>query len=404
MLSNIQSLSLQVMTLNPRCEHVQTEHGVPVTVTGVVHCKIMQTPEFLPLAAEQFLGKTVDQIKSVVLRTVEGHMRAVIGTQQVEFISRRRQDMANMIRDVASQDLSRMGIDIMSLTIKEVKDDVEYLSSLGKQLTAEVKRKAAVCAATAESEAAKVEAQFDRTKQELEIELKTDLAKLEHQMEVAKAAQNELVGKLRAEAKKAYDLQLACMQKDIRTKEMGIKEIEFDNLIKIQTKENERRTIELEIDVQLPADSQIYELGKQTEAYKTRIKKEIEAEKYRIEEEGKAKAFAIKLEGEAEAEGIKKVAEARQQFNEAAVLHEILRVLPEIAAEIASPLTKFEEIVLISDGPDQIEAHHGRKGSATSAAKLASSVPLAVKAVGGNAKTSGGILNSILRLDKAAVR
>lgn len=390
------------MTINPKCEHVQTEHGVPVTVTGVVHCKIMQTPEFLSLAAEQFLGKTVDQIKSVVLRTVEGHMRAVIGTQQVEFISRERQDMANMIRGVASQDLTRMGIDILSLTIKEVRDDVEYLSSLGKQLTAEVKRKAALGAARAENEAAEVEAKFDRAKKEMELEMKTDLAKLEHDMEMAKATQNELVGKLQAEAKKAYDLQLAYMQKDIRSKEMDLKKIEFDNRIKIQTKENERRTIELQMNVQLPADSEIYQLEKQTEANTTRVEKETEAEKFRIQEEGEAEAMAIMLEGEAEAEGIKKVAEARQQFNEAAVLSEILRILPDIAAEIANPLAKFEEIVLLSDGPNHVESRSDRKGSTTSAAKLASSVPLAVKAVGGSAQTGGSILSSLMGLDKTA--
>lgn len=411
MLTNIQRLSLQVMTLNPKCEHVQSSHGVPVTVTGVVHCKIMQTPEFLPLAAEQFLGKTVDQIKSVVLRTVEGHMRAVIGTQTIEDISKKRQDLANMIRDVTSQDLSRMGIDIMSFTIKEVKDDVEYLSSLGKQSTAVVKRKAAVSAAKAESDAAQVEAECERDKQELEIKIKTSLAKLEHEMEMAKASQNEMVGKLKAEAKRAYDLQVACMQKEIKKKEMKIKEIEFDNLILIQSKENERRTIELEMDIQLPADAQIYEMKKQTEAYKERIQQEIEAEECRIREEGTAKADAMKLEGEAEAEGLKKIAEARKQFNEAAVLHEVLRVLPNIAAELANPLTKFEEIVLISDGlikTDSDTAIHDKEKtsnskSVASAAKLASSVPLAVKAVGGNAHMGRSILNSIMRLDKLPV-
>lgn len=400
MMTNIQRISLQVMTLSPKCEHVQSCHGVPVTVTGVVHCKIMSTPEFLPLAAEQFLGKSTDHIKQVILQTVEGHMRAVIGTQTIEDICKKRQELASMIREATTKDLSRMGIDIMSLTIKEIRDDVEYLSSSGKRSTAMVKRDAAVSAAKAESEAAQVEAKCKREKEEREIQKQSKIAMLNHGMEMAKASYNESVGKIKAEATKAYDLQLACLQKDIRTMEMEVKALEFDGLIKIQKIENERRKTELEIDIELPTKAEVYELKKQTEAYEIKQNSEVEAEEYRIKEEGKATAEATKLEGNAEAEGMKVVAEARKEFNEAAVLFEVLKVLPEIAAEIASPLTKFDEIVLISDGSkeDKSTAKGTRSAFAAEAAKLTSSVPLAIKAVGG----SEDLLKSVMQLSKMA--
>lgn len=414
MLTNIQRISLQVMTLNPKCEHVQSLQGVPVTVTGVVHCKLMSTPEFLPLAAEQFLGKSVDHIKSVVLHTVEGHMRAVIGTQIVEDICKKRQELASMIREATTKDLSRMGIDIMSLTIKDIKDDVEYLSSSGKRATAAVKRDAAVSAAKAETEAAKIEAKCEKDKHEHELLNKSKLATLEHSNDMAKASQVNDVGRYKAEATKAYDLQLACMQTDIRRKEMEVKDIEFDGLIKVQRIESERHKTELEMEIKLPAQAEVYELKKQSEGQQARHRSEMEAEEFRVREEGQAEAIATKLEGNAEALGMKIVAEARKEFNEAAVLFEVLKVLPEIAAEIASPLGKFEEIVLISDGSDTNTAKYDNtttdkktstKSSvfAADAAKLTSSIPAAVKAVGGSDRMSGSLLNSIMQLQKSAI-
>lgn len=406
MLTNIQRISLQVMTLNPKCEHVQSCYGVPLTVTGVVHCKIMSTPEFLPLAAEQFLGKSVDHIKSVILHTVEGHMRAVIGTQTVEDICKKRQELASMIREATTKDLSRMGIDIMSLTIKEIKDDVEYLSSAGKRTAAHVKRDAAVTAARAESEAAQVEANCERDKQEREIHNKSLLATQQHEMNMAKASYNESVGKIKAEATKAFDLQMACLQKGIRAIEMEVKAIEFDGLINIKKKEFEKRKTELDMEYELPTRSEVYELKKQTEANMIRQRAEVGSEEYRIQVEGKARAEASRIEGIAEADGLRLVAEARKEFNEAAVLFEVLKVLPEIAAEIASPLAKFEEIVLISESETKKTSESALKPAkafAAEAAKLSSAVPMAIKAVGGSGRTTNSLLSTIMQMQKSAV-
>lgn len=417
MLTNIQRISLQVMTINPKCEHVQSCHGVPVTVTGVVHCKIMSTPEFLPLAAEQFLGKTTDHIKSVILHTVEGHMRAVIGTQTIEDICKKRQELASMIREATTKDLSRMGIDILSLTIKEIKDDVEYLASSGKRTIAMVKRDAAVSAARAECEAAQIESKCEREKQEREIQNKSKIATLQHNLEMARASYDADVGRIKADATKAYDLQMARLQKGLRTIEMEVKAIEFDGLIKIQKIESERHTTELEMEVDLPTKAEIFELQKQTESTELRQRCEIEAEEYKIRVEGEARAEASRKEGEAEAEGMKLVAQARKQFNEAAILYQALQVLPEIAAEIASPLSKFDDIVLISDGetsnskaqvsspdngkPSFKELRRPMSSFAADAARLSSSVPMAVRAAGGSDKTSSSLLSTIMQLQRS---
>lgn len=79
LVTDVQRLSLEVMTLNPMCGNVETAQGVPLTVTGVAQCKIMKADELLYTASEQFLGKSVKEIKSTILQTLEGHLRAILG-------------------------------------------------------------------------------------------------------------------------------------------------------------------------------------------------------------------------------------------------------------------------------------------------------------------------------------
>lgn len=397
LLTNVQRISLQVMTLNPKCEHVQSLNGVPVTVTCVVHCKIMSDRQFLPLAAEQFLGKTTEQIKSVVLQTVEGHMRAVIGTQELGDICKKRKHLATLIREASSPDLLQMGIDVLSLTTKEIKDDVEYLSSAGKKAVARVKKDAAIEAAKAEQDAARVEAELEKKKEQQSLEYEAERAKLKNELEEKTVSQRTEVGETRAEAERTYDLELAHLQGEVRRKQMETECLEYEKRIDIQKLESDRRKTEYEMDFELPTATEVYEISKDNEAQEAKNRCEIEAEVFRITHEGKAKADATKLEGKAEADGLKVVAEARREFNEAAVLFEILKVLPEIAAELASPLTKFEDIVLISEGKSSID---GKINKTSDLARLASSVPMAIKAVGGSDKTSRGMLNSLIQLSK----
>ena len=132
------------MTLNPVCENVETAQGVPLTVTGVAQVKIMKNTDLLHTASEQFLGKKEHEIKSTVLQTLEGHLRAILGTLTVEEVYKDRDQFASLVREVAAPDVGRMGIEILSFTIKDVYDNVTYLQSLGKAQTAAVKRDAEI--------------------------------------------------------------------------------------------------------------------------------------------------------------------------------------------------------------------------------------------------------------------
>merc|ERR1712062_478787 len=139
------------MTLNPVCESVETAQGVPLTVTGVAQVKIMKNADLLQTASEQFLGKKEHEIKSTVLQTLEGHLRAILGTLTVEEVYKDRDQFASLVREVAAPDVGRMGIEVLSFTIKDVYDNVTYLASLGKAQTAAVKRDAAIMALVLEA-------------------------------------------------------------------------------------------------------------------------------------------------------------------------------------------------------------------------------------------------------------
>ena len=386
MLTNIQKISLQIMTLTPKCEHVETTHGVPITVTGVVHCKIMSNDEFLPLAAEQFLGKNTEHIKSVILHTLEGHMRAVIGTQTVEAIYRQRQNFAGLIREAAATDLTRMGIDIMSLTIKDISDNVEYLSSLGKKSTAKVKCDAAMHVAKAEGEAIREESSCDKEILQKRYEKDTAVEGFNHATSMRCAEFANEVGKKKAEARLAYDLHWAKTQKIIRQEELKVEELKIDGQIEIEKEECLRCEKQFEMDVTLPAKAEAYAIEKNAEACAQEVRIRSEAEAERMKTIGSAEAVAIERLGTAEAEGMKLKAESYKKFGDAAILSDLLIAIPKIAAELAAPLSKIEDIVLISGGST----------NAANAAEESASLPAAIKAVGKDQQFSPNLIKRLV--------
>ena len=149
-ISDVQTLSLNLMTLRPECLEGMTVNGVPVTVSGVARVKVMREDAFLTIALEQFLGKSEDEIKKTILESLDGHLRAIIATLTVEEIYRNMSKFTTMVKEVSAPDLARMGMEILSFTIRDVKDDVDYLESLGMAQTALVKRDADIGVAEAD--------------------------------------------------------------------------------------------------------------------------------------------------------------------------------------------------------------------------------------------------------------
>merc|ERR1711962_62246 len=338
------------MTLNPVCENVETAQGVPLTVTGVAQVKIMKNPELLHTASEQFLGKKQHEIKSTVLQTLEGHLRAILGTLTVEEVYKDRDQFASLVREVASPDVGRMGIEILSFTIKDVYDTVTYLASLGKAQTAAVKRDAEIGVAQANRDAGIREAECEKAAMDVKYNTDTKIEDNSRAFKLQKANFDKEVNTAKAEAQLAYELQAAKIQQRIRNEEIQIQVVERRKQIEIEEQEIRRKEKELMSTVKLPAEAESYKVQTIAEGQRTQTVEAARAEAERVRLTGAAEARAIEAVGRAEAERMRMKASAYKQYGDAAVMALVLEALPQIAAEVSAPLAKTDQIVLVGGG------------------------------------------------------
>merc|ERR1719193_2451924 len=335
------------MTLNPVCDNVETKQGVPLTVTGVAQVKIMKNPELLGIAAEQFLGKSEGDITDTILQTLEGHLRAILGTLTVEEVYKDRDQFANLVREIAAPDVGRMGIEILSFTIKDVYDNVDYLASLGKTQTAVVKRDAEIGVAQANRDAGIREAECEKSAMDIKYSTDTKIEDNSRGFKMQKANFDTEVNTAKAEAQMAYELQAAKIQQRIRNEEIQIQVVERRKQIEIEEQEIKRKEKELMATIKLPAEAEGYKVQTIAEGNRTKMVESARADGERIRLIGAAEARAVEAVGRAEAERMRMKASAYKQYGDAAVLALVLEALPQIAAEVSAPLAKTDEIVLI---------------------------------------------------------
>merc|ERR1719259_1301590 len=361
------------MTLNPVCESVETAQGVPLTVTGVAQVKIMKNPDLLHTAAEQFLGKKEHEIKSTVLQTLEGHLRAILGTLTVEEVYKDRDQFASLVREVASPDVGKMGIEILSFTIKDVYGNVDYLSSLGKTQTAAVKRDAEIGVAQANRDAGIREAECEKSVTDIKYSTDTKIEDNSRAFKLQKANFDKEVNSAKAEAQLAYELQAAKIQQKIRNEEIQIQVVERRKQIEIEEQEIKRKEKELTATVKLPAEAEAYKVQTVAEGNRTKVVESAKADGEKIRLIGGAEARSVEAVGRAEAESMRMKASAYKQYGDAAVMSLVLEALPSIAAEVAAPLSRTDEIVLIG----------GNNNTTNEVNKLVGTLPPAISALTG---------------------
>merc|ERR1719512_152880 len=361
------------MTLNPMCDNVETKQGVPLTVTGVAQVKIMKDKQLLEIAAEQFLGKKEDEITDTILQTLEGHLRAILGTLTVEEVYKDRDMFANLVRDIAKPDVGKMGIEILSFTIKDVYDNVDYLASLGKTQTAAVKRDAEIGVAQANRDAGIREAECEKAAMDIKYSTDTKIEDNSRGIKMQKANFDSEVNTAKAEAQLAYELQAAKIQQRIRNEEIQIQVVERRKQIEIEEQEIKRKEKELISTVRLPAEAEAYKVQTVAEGNRTKTVEAARADGEKIRLIGGAEAKAVEAVGRAEAESMRMKASAYKQYGDAAIMSLVLEALPQIAAEVAAPLAKTDEIVLIGGGNNTTNEIN----------KLVGTLPPAIQALSG---------------------
>jgi len=372
--TEVQRLSLEVMTLNPRCESVETAQGVPLTVTGTAQVKVITDKELLASACEQFLGKTVGEIEGILLQTLEGHLRAILGTLSVEQIYQDRETFASLVREVAGPDVGRMGIEVLSFVIKDVVDNVDYLSSIGRAQTAVVKKDAEIGVAEASRDSGIVQAECGKALMEVTAKMDTLVEDSKRSFLKTQAEYNKEINQARAEADLAYKLQESKERIGIRKEELEIDVVQRRMQIEVEAKEIERKDRELEATVRRPTEAEAYKVQTLAEGNRTFTVAGARADAENIRLIGGAEASAIEAVGKAEAESMRQKAAAYKQYGDAALMSLVLESLPKIAAEVSAPLSRVDEIVLLGGENDR---------TTSEVTKLLAEMPPAVQALTG---------------------
>jgi flotillin len=365
-------LSLELLTIDVQTPEVYTSKGVPVKVDGVAQIKVKGDDISIATAAEQFLSKGVDDIKNIAMQTLEGHLRAILGTMTVEEIYQNRDAFASKVQEVAAGDMANMGLTIVSFTIRDIRDTQGYLDALGKPRIAQVKRDATIAQAEADRDSQIRSAQAKQAGQEAQFAADSKIAEAQRDYQSNVAMYQAVVNQKKAESDLAYDLQRFKTGQLVKAEEVQVQIIEKQKQIELQQQEILRKQRELEANVQKPADAERYKVETLANARKFQLETEAAgaasatkatgfagadvvkatgvAEADANKARGLAEAAVIEAQGKATAEAMRLKAESFKQYNEAAVIEMIMRVMPEIAGKISEPLSKMEKMVIINAG------------------------------------------------------
>ena len=277
------SLSLELMSFDVAPQQdLYTNQGVAVNVEAVAQIKVKSDPESIQTAAEQFLTKTDADRLALIRLVMEGHLRGIIGQLSVEQIVKEPEMIGERMRSTCADDLNKMGLMVISFTLKEVRDKNEYIINMGKPDVARIKRDADVSSAEAERDTAIKRAEASRASaiaraqadQERVLAETLSLAKQaesQRDLEIKKATYLETVNRQKAQADKAYEIQENIMKQQVVAEAIKIRQTEKEQEIKVQDAEIQRRERELIATVLKPAEIERQRVGALAEAEKSKL-------------------------------------------------------------------------------------------------------------------------------------
>jgi flotillin len=392
MIETCRQLSLELMSFDVApTQDLYTKQGVAVTVEAVAQIKVKSDPLSVQTAAEQFLTKSPDQREGLIRLVMEGHLRGIIGQLTVEEIVKQPEMVADRMRSTCADDMSKMGLDVISFTIKEVRDKNDYIVNMGRPDIARIKRDADVAAAEADRDtaikraeatraSAIATAQADQERVLAETLSQAKQAEAQRDLEIKKAQYVEIVKRQQAQADKAYEIQTNVMQQQVTAEAVKVQQIERESQIKVQEAEIERREKELIATVLKPAEVERQRIETLANAEKMRLSVEAEGAASSVRARGEAEADIIFKKGDAEARAMNVKAEAFQEYNQAAVIDKLLTGLPDIVAALATPLSKVDKITIVSTGNGDAAGAYKVTGDIT---KIAAQVPALFEALSG---------------------
>ena len=392
MVENYHSLSLELMSFDVAPEQdLYTRQGVAVTVEAVAQIKVKSDPESIHTASEQFLTKTDQEREGLIRLVMEGHLRGIIGQLAVEEIVKQPEMVGERMRSTCADDMNKMGLEVISFTIKEVKDKNEYITNMGRPDIARIKRDADVAAAEAERDtaikraeaqraAAVAKAQADQERVTAETASQAKQAEAQRDLDIKRATYVETTKKQQAQADKAYEIQTNIMLQQVVAEEVKVQQVKKEQEIKVQEAEIQRRERELIATVLKQAEIERRRIETLAAAEKQRLIAEAEGHADATRTQGQADAEIIFKKGEAEAKAMNVKAEAYQEWNQAAVVDKLISNMPEVVRALAAPLSSVDRITIVSTGDGDTAGMHKITGDMT---KIAAQIPALFETLSG---------------------
>lgn len=393
-IEKVDRLNLENITLDIVTPEFYTRLGVPIKVEAVAQIKVRGDEVSIGTAAEQFLSKSLEEIKSITYQMMAGHLRAMLGTLTVEDIMTAHESFAQKVQEVSANDLSNMGLTVVSFTIREISDSNGYLQALGRPQIAAIKKDATIGEAEANRDATIMSADAIRQGQLAKIAADTQIAEANRDFKIRQAEHDACVNQRKAETDLAYDLQRYKTAQSVTAEEVQVELVRKQRETEVQQQETLRREQELNATIRKPAEAErerqillaeaeainlkrvaegkaesIQRVGvAEAETHKVRGLAEAESQRARglaeadvrragglaeaeaIRAQGLAEAEAVRARALAEAEGMLQRAHAWQQYNQAAIAQMLIEKLPEIVRAANEPLSRIDRITLVNTG------------------------------------------------------
>lgn len=356
-------------------QFVPTNDFINVKVDAVAKVRINPEAEGINLAAKNFLNKTPEEIAAELVDTLQGNMREIIGTLTLKEINTNRDAFSDEVMNKASKDMEKLGIEILACNIQNVNDEDDLIKDLGADNTSKIRMDAQIAKAQADRNVAIAQSEAAKETNDARVASETVIAEKNNELEIRRAELKKISATKRAEAEAAYDIQVQEQQRTlgITTVNAEIARTERESELRAREVDVARQVLEADVrakadadkyKVQMEADARLYERQKEAEAKLYEQTQNAEAEKAKAEAAkfaklqeaegiravGQATADSILAKEMAEAQGLNQKAEAMQKYGEAAVTQMVVEALPEIAKNIAEPLSKVDSITMYGEG------------------------------------------------------
>jgi len=357
-LERLDKLSLKMFSVDVKTtDFVPNAEYINVKVDATVKIRIGQNEEMMTLASKFFLNEKEDMIIRRVQDTLEGNMREIVGQMKLEEMVTDRKAFGERVQENAIPDLQKMGLEMISFNVQSFSDQNNVIEDLGIDNISQIKKGAAVAKAQADRDIAIAQAQAAKEANDAKVQSEMEIAEKQTSLAIRQAELKQQSDVKKAEADAAYSIQEQEQRRTIEIASANADIARAERTAELKAKEVDVAKQTLDAEIRAKADAERYAAQQAAEAELFRRTKEAEAKMIERQREaegiravGEAEAEAIRLKALAEAEGIDKKAEAMKKYGEAAVIEMIMGALPEIAKNVAEPLSKVDKITMYGEG------------------------------------------------------